>query len=324
MTKWNCEMSPDHVADLKKSGLSDETIKAAGIYTVPPYNIDKIVGNRPINSLLAFPYPGTDFIRYKFFPSLTDQDGHVQKYHQAKGTPPRLYVPPGFQCWQATWRVTEGEKKALAGTQRGLNVIGLGGIWNYAVKDENGQPDLIDDLKGIPWDKKLVEIIPDGDFKSKEQVAHAVYRLAAMLEDLGATVSIVVLPGGEFLVALVVEALYLVEAAQSHDERQRHDARHYVHSDFLRIVQSHPSLPGPPCPGLLAFVRLELACRSQPRASAAPVAVHLVVLGSHRFPGNNLNLAAGCLLAKRVFHDAVFQRMIADHHQPAPCAQNAD
>jgi len=210
MTKWNCEMSPDHVADLKKSGLSDETIEAAGIYTVPPYNIDKIVGNRPINSLLAFPYPGTDFIRYKFFPSLTDQDGHVQKYHQAKGTPPRLYVPPGFQCWQATWRVTEGEKKALAGTQRGLNVIGLGGIWNYAVKDGDGEPKLIDDLQGVPWQKKVVEIVPDGDFKKKPQVAHAVYRLTAMLEECGATVTIVELPGNEklddFLLRRGVEA----------------------------------------------------------------------------------------------------------------------
>ena len=35
---------PDHLADLRKSGLSDETIFAAGIKTIPPRDIAKRVG----------------------------------------------------------------------------------------------------------------------------------------------------------------------------------------------------------------------------------------------------------------------------------------
>jgi hypothetical protein len=191
-------LHPDHLADLQKSGLTDETILEAGIYSVPPHKINKIMGwNAPVNSILAFPYPGTNFERFKLFPSLTDKNGHTQKYTQVKGSPVRLYVPPGFRCWEQIWRITEGEKKALRGSQEGLNVLALGGVWNFAIKNGDGEPVLIDDLKGIPWKNKTVEIIPDGDFKRKEQVSHAVYRFTSMLEKQGARVVIVELPGSE-------------------------------------------------------------------------------------------------------------------------------
>ena len=193
-------LSPEHKADLEKSGLSDETICEAKIFSVPPYAINKIMGwNAPITSLLAFPYPGTNFVRYKLFPPLTDKEDHKQKYHQPKGSPIRLYVPPGFRCWEPIWRITEGEKKGLAGTQARLNVVALGGVYNFAIKNGDGKPVLIDDLAGIPWQGKSIEIIPDGDFKRKEQVAQAVYRLASMLEEKGAKVLIVELPGDEKL-----------------------------------------------------------------------------------------------------------------------------
>jgi hypothetical protein len=82
----------------------------------------------------------------------------------------------------------------LKGTQEGLNVCGLGGIWNFAVKGANGQPQLIDDLVGITFDSKAIEIIPNGNFQSNESVCHAVYRLAMLLEERKAKISIVCLP----------------------------------------------------------------------------------------------------------------------------------
>lgn len=199
-------LHPDHLAELKKSGLTDATIEAAGIYTVPPSQINKVMGrNAPITSLLAFPYDGTGFERYKLFPSLKDADGQEKKYHQPKGSPVRLYVPPGFACWNSKWRIAEGEKKALKGTQEGLNVLGLGGIWNFAFKDDNDVPMLIDELRDVPWQTKNVEIIPDGDFKRKEEVAHAVFRMASMLEACGADVAVVVLPGDAKLDSYLME-----------------------------------------------------------------------------------------------------------------------
>lgn len=37
-------LHPEHLADLKKSGLSDETIREAGIYSAPPNEIHKLLG----------------------------------------------------------------------------------------------------------------------------------------------------------------------------------------------------------------------------------------------------------------------------------------
>jgi len=57
-----------HLADLQRSGLIDETIQAAGIYTVTPGEIGKKLGGNDgsIISMLAFPYPdGEPFERFK-------------------------------------------------------------------------------------------------------------------------------------------------------------------------------------------------------------------------------------------------------------------
>jgi len=193
-------LHPEHLADLHKSGLSDETIDKACIYTVLPGQINKIMGwNAPVSSLLAFPYPGTDFTRYKLFPPLERKDGHKQKYHQSKGSDICLYMPPGFDLDADLLLLTEGEKKALKAIQEGLNCAGLGGIWNFALKDEDENPQLIEPLKKINWLNKKVEIVPDADFQTKPEVKHAVYRLGMMLKARGAIVAVVCLPEGKKL-----------------------------------------------------------------------------------------------------------------------------
>ena len=190
-------LAPSHLENLKASGLNDVTINEAKLQSVPPRLINKILGfNAKINSLLEIPYPGTDFSRYKLFPPLTNREGHSQKYHQPKGSATRLYVPPGFDCTKSLWLVTEGEKKALKATQDGLNCLGLGGIWNFGSTNGNGKPELIPDLKNIPLKNKTIWIVPDADFKVKDHVKRAVYRLAQLLEAEGATVFIVELPDG--------------------------------------------------------------------------------------------------------------------------------
>lgn len=189
-------LAPDHRQDLEKSGLSEETIKTAGIHSVPPDKIKKILGgwNAPINSLLAFPY-GSGFTRYKLFPPLINKEGKSQKYYQQRGSGLHLYLPPKFDPNANCIRITEGEKKALKGSQEGLNVAALGGIWNFGAKDaDSGLTRLIDDLKALLPKGKIIEIVPDGDYQLKEAVAHAVYRFGILLEDEGADVRIVSLP----------------------------------------------------------------------------------------------------------------------------------
>ena len=53
-----CVLFPEHQADLEKSGLSTDTITAAGIYSVTAADLKRILGWIPsVESGLVFPYP---------------------------------------------------------------------------------------------------------------------------------------------------------------------------------------------------------------------------------------------------------------------------
>lgn len=83
----------EHLDDLRKSGLTDETIKAAGIYTVTPGDIGKKLGGQGNNvvSALAFPYPSFD--GYERFKVWREEGKTGPKYIQKNGTPNHLYFP---------------------------------------------------------------------------------------------------------------------------------------------------------------------------------------------------------------------------------------
>ena len=211
-------LSAEHLSDLKRSGLSDETIELSGIHSLPPDKIISIIrANGNLRSLMVIPYPGTEFLRYKLFPALklSSKDTKPRKYYQPPGSPLHVYQPPGFDPEAEVIRITEGEKKALKGSQEGLNVIGLGGIWNFSQKDESDVPQLIDDLNNMEWYGKTVELIPDGDFQLNASVSHAVYRLGVMLQAAGASVRVVRLPGNskldDYLCTHSVEAFCQLE-----------------------------------------------------------------------------------------------------------------
>jgi hypothetical protein len=191
-------LDPDHLADLRRSGLTDATIKAAGLYSARPGDLPRLCG-RPIpdgTSGLAFPY-SEDFRRVKLFPPLPDADGKAIKYLQPVGSPVRAYIPsdvrPRLDDPSGRLFVTEGEKKALALTQGGFPCIGLGGVWNFRTKE---LPDdaMIPDLEAVPWSARIVYLVPDADAWTNENVLKAVYRLARLLEARGATILIVKLP----------------------------------------------------------------------------------------------------------------------------------
>ena len=82
-------LHPDHRADLARSGLQAETIKALGIHSVPSFEIHTHLGSYDsrITSLLCFPYPDVEgFCRDKVFPPVQDRDGHTVRYLQRKNS----------------------------------------------------------------------------------------------------------------------------------------------------------------------------------------------------------------------------------------------
>ena len=91
---------PDHLADLRASGLNDETLKLMGVHSARPADIPKLVKRNPekVESALVFPYPGANgFCRIKVFPSYRDEKGHLVKYHQEKDSGCHLYILPSVK-----------------------------------------------------------------------------------------------------------------------------------------------------------------------------------------------------------------------------------
>lgn len=197
-------LEPHHLADLRRSGLSDETIEKAGFYSASAEEVKEIVGWDPKTPGLAFPYPGTEkddgkpFIRVKpDTPPIIN--GKNAKYLSPKGVTNRLYIPPGVEHALKDINVpliiVEGEKKALKGTQEGLNCIAVSGVWSWRGKGAEGKSQPVPDLDLIEWKGRKTEIVFDFDAPRNSDVVRAIRALAKELARRGAIVTAVTLPG---------------------------------------------------------------------------------------------------------------------------------
>lgn len=198
---------PAHRADLQKSGLSEATIARCGLHSVRPADL-KACPMPSVVHALAFPYYGLDgcpveFQRWKLF--YADEPSDKPKYWQPKGSDPLPYFP-ALCDWQAlasdptkTLHITEGEKKALAGSQAGLPCIGIAGVWNWRVKLDSGERLVLPSLDQIIWRGRTVELVPDSDAwrpAKESDILAGFFALAMELKERGAVVSFVELPDG--------------------------------------------------------------------------------------------------------------------------------
>jgi hypothetical protein len=209
-------VSARDLEDLRGSGLSEETIRANGLYTEEDsHELATILNQLPdnprkqiplfcIGGALVFPYRNlagevNGFARAKPHSPRTCK-GKPNKYEQPAGQPARAYFPVAslalLRDGVSDVFVTEGEKKALALSQLVLAAIGLGGVWSWRKK---GTDELIDDLLSIHWEGRRAYISFDWDPKSetRRKVAEAARRLARALRQAGAKeVYLVELPPG--------------------------------------------------------------------------------------------------------------------------------
>jgi hypothetical protein len=115
-------LHPEHLADLHKSGLTDETIARQKIRTIPPHMIDALIGFEvpKVSHAYLIPFPDQrggwfDHVRIKVFPSITTDNGTI-KYLQRRRSGARIYFP--LATLDAVLRsadplyIVEGEKKA--------------------------------------------------------------------------------------------------------------------------------------------------------------------------------------------------------------------
>ncbi|MBI4524801.1 MAG: DUF3854 domain-containing protein [Deltaproteobacteria bacterium] len=175
---------PEHLADLRASGLTDETIRAAGVHSLAPRFVEHFFKSVPaeVESALCFTYQDPSFARIKIFPALGKM-----KYVQPPGTSARLYMP--FAVRAGAVSICEGEKKTLAAYQAGLNAVGIGGVWNWLTK---ATP--IDDLHLIDWSDREAIIVPDSDVWQRPDLLRAIYALGRELREHGASVLVAQIP----------------------------------------------------------------------------------------------------------------------------------
>lgn len=181
---------PDHMADLRASGLNDSTIRQSGVYSLSPRDISHFFNLRrgvppEIETALCFPYQGGEFARIKLFPPIGKR-----KYSQPPGSAAHLYIPT--KVAPGPLYIVEGEKKTLAAIQPGLNAIGIGGVWNWI---NHGEP--IADLNLIDWQDREVSIIGDSDIWLRPDLIRALYALGQEVQSLGATVFFLEIPHQE-------------------------------------------------------------------------------------------------------------------------------
>jgi hypothetical protein len=194
-------LAPEHLADLRKSGLTDATIAMQKIRSVPPHMIDQLLGFPTPKVISAYIIPFAnpcggwmDHVRLKIFPPLKTERGTI-KYLQPKRSGVRLYFPlptldavlhSDVQLW-----VCEGEKKSLALSQIGPGAIGICGVESWHA---GGSRELLSDFDCVPLSGRVVQLVPDGDVQTNLAVARAMHRLGETLERRGAHVQLVMLP----------------------------------------------------------------------------------------------------------------------------------
>jgi hypothetical protein len=198
-------LAPAHRADLEQRGLTAETIRQQRIMSVPPDLIDRLLGfpTPKVVSAYLIPFPDPrggwmDHVRLRVFPPFLDAHGHPVTFLQPKRSGVRCYFPlaalAAVRHTRAPLYLVEGEKKALAVVQDGGAAIGLCGIEGWHVGRSAA---LHPDLDDVGLDGRVVNMIPDADYKTNPAVACAVQGLAEACTARGASrVLIVQIPAG--------------------------------------------------------------------------------------------------------------------------------
>ncbi len=171
-------LSPHHLEDLRRSGLSDDTIEALGFYSATAAQGKAILGF-DAGPGLVIPYPCVGGAK-PFWRVKPDNppiiEGKPAKYLSPKGAMVRAYIPP--KSWEALKDpktpviISEGEKKAAKADQEDFPCIGLGGVWSFYQEHR-----LISELAQLQWRGRPTIIANDSDITEKSEVKEATFIL---------------------------------------------------------------------------------------------------------------------------------------------------
>ena len=201
MTGYGGAIFDQHRELLEASGISVEVARARGYRSVDAKTAlgDKGFGKaqQRVPGLLI-PWHGTagGIVTWEYRPDdpRLDAKGKARKYEKPTGSKARLDVHPSMlealaDRTRPLW-ITEGIRKADAGTTHGLSVIALGGVSAWTT---NGG-EALTDWHDVPLKGRRVYVAFDSDVTTKPQVQKALRRLVGFLENRGAEARVVVLP----------------------------------------------------------------------------------------------------------------------------------
>jgi hypothetical protein len=211
-------LAPNHIADLRRSGLSFEQIEKCYFVTIKDSKkvcqILRWKGTNSLGSCLGIPYrrPDGSLVRSNEFARLRPDNprtnaGRCIKYESPKGSTVRLYFPPAtcdvLRDSSIPLLITEGEKKSAKADQEGFACLGLGGVEAWSRKREKGSDgrklgkrELIADFDAVILEGRQVYIVFDSDIVDKVAVQLAEWNLSQALIQRGAIVKVIRLPHG--------------------------------------------------------------------------------------------------------------------------------
>src|SRR5262249_5911466 len=100
-------LAQEHLDDLRRSGLSDDTIRAAGLHTIKGDDVSRRLGwnggGEILGPCLGFPFfdldgNRLDYVRLKPSRPRSSKDGKPVKYESPKGSSNIPYFPPGTRA----------------------------------------------------------------------------------------------------------------------------------------------------------------------------------------------------------------------------------
>jgi hypothetical protein len=244
-----------HRDELRASGLTDETIARAGIYSAPERQVRDVLGYGA-GAGMVFPYPalngGAPYARVK----LDNAGDDGKRYRSPAKQPNRLYVPAVLDAkvladTSTPLYITEGEKKALKACQEGLACLAVSGVWSWRTRDRADHSIPIPDLDHIGWTGRAIYIAFDSDLATNPSVQRAEIALAQELRHRGAEVFAVRLPGGpngekvgldDYLITHSVEALCALEPMAIFDPAAAGVDAPYIESLAEFLADEEPPL----------------------------------------------------------------------------------
>jgi hypothetical protein len=209
------ELRPQHLEHLRTSGLTDETLGLAQLYSESrSVVLGDMLGSgysRHCGHAIVFPFylPGeTEPHAYRIRPDrpriIKKRNGKERpvKYDQASSHGVLVYYGPRARADGGAWLrdvsrllfFTEGEKKCLLLDQLGLACVGLTGVWLWKDPDADGDRLVARILAHVVVTGRVCVICFDADSLKNDNTMLAARRLAGVLIALGAAGVLFVCP----------------------------------------------------------------------------------------------------------------------------------